>query len=58
VAHPKAMRNSIYTGKETGVYVRNNGLGMFDGNDIYENTEAGVKVETGGDPTFKLNHIS
>ena len=43
----------MYDGKDAGIYVFAGGKGVFQGCDIFRNTDAGVAVKDGGDPTIK-----
>ena len=57
-ANPRLRGNRISHGKQSGVYVHDNGLGTLEDNDITANARAGVEITTGGDPTLRGNRIS
>jgi parallel beta-helix repeat protein len=56
-ADPQIRRNRIHDGKQSGVYVYNNGLGIIEDNDIFGNGYAGVAIQEGGNPTIRRNRI-
>ena len=56
-ADPRLRRNQIYDGKQNGILVHNDGLGILEDNDITGNTLAGVEIKTGGNPTLRRNLI-
>jgi F-box protein 11 len=56
-ADPRLRRNQIHDGKQSGVFVYDNGLGTLEDNDITGNTLAGVSITTGGNPTLRRNQI-
>ena len=39
------LRNRIHHGKKNGVYVYMNGLGVLEGNDIFDNKMDGISVK-------------
>jgi len=57
-ADPRLRRNMIHDGKQSGVWVFDQGLGMLEDNDIIANALAGVEIRTGGDPTLRRNLIN
>jgi parallel beta-helix repeat protein len=56
-ADPRLRRNLIHDGKQSGVYVYDNGLGTLEDNDITNNTLVGVAIKSGGNPTLRRNQI-
>jgi F-box protein 11 len=56
-ADPRLRRNQIHDGKQSGVYVYENGLGTLEDNDITANQLTGVTITTGGNPTLRRNQI-
>ncbi len=56
-AAPSLKRNRIHDGKQSGVYVYENGQGILEDNDISGNGLAGVSIKTGGNPTLRRNRI-
>jgi parallel beta-helix repeat protein len=56
--NPTLRGNNIHDGKSVGVYVYDQGLGIFEGNDIAANTQAGVTISAGGNPTLRRNRIN
>lgn len=57
-ADPRLRRNRIHDGKQSGVYVNENGLGTLEDNDIFGNEYSGVAITTGGNPTLRRNRIN
>jgi parallel beta-helix repeat protein len=57
-ADPRLRRNTIHDGKQGGVSVHDQGLGILEDNDITANTHAGVRIRTGGNPTLRRNRIN
>jgi parallel beta-helix repeat protein len=55
--NPTLRRNTIH-GKAAGVYVRDQGLGILEDNDITANAGVGVEITTGGNPTLRRNQIN
>ncbi len=47
------MHNSL----SRGVYYREGGTGLLEGNEIYENSMAGVAIATGSNPIVRANVI-
>lgn len=56
-ANPTVRNNRIHDGQSAGIFVLNNGLGVFEENDIYGTTFGGVIVTRGGNPTIRNNRI-
>jgi F-box protein 11 len=56
-ADPRLRHNRIHDGKQSGVYVYENGQGMLEDNDIFGNANSGVAIKNGGNPTIRGNHI-
>ncbi len=56
-ADPRLRRNRIHDGKESGVFVYENGQGTLEDNDIFGNALAGIQIKTGSNPTVRRNHI-
>ena len=56
-ATPTVRSNRIHDGKAGGVFVYEQGQGLFEDNDIFANTNAGVSVATGASPTVRSNRI-
>jgi len=56
-ADPRLRRNRIRDGKQSGVFVNQNGQGTMEDNDIFGNSFAGVAIRSGGNPTLRRNRI-
>ena len=56
-ADPRLRRNRIHGGKQSGVYIYDNGLGTLEDNDIFGNTFSGVEIRNGANPTLRHNRI-
>lgn len=56
-ADPRLRSNTIHNGKQNGVLIYENGLGMLEDNDITANAYQGVIIEDGGNPTLRRNTI-
>jgi F-box protein 11 len=56
-ADPRLRRNRIHDGKESGVYVYENGQGLLEDNDIFGNAFSSVEIRSGGNPTLRGNRI-
>ena len=56
-ANPVLRRNRIHDGKQSGVFVYENGQGTLEDNDIFGNALAGVAFSTGGNATLRRNRI-
>jgi F-box protein 11 len=56
-ADPRLRRNTIHDGKDVGVWVYDQGLGILEDNDITANVGAGVVIATGSNPTLRRNTI-
>lgn len=56
-ADPRIRRCSIHDGKQSGVFVYENGEGTLEDNEIFANTLAGVEIKTGGKPVLRRNRI-
>ena len=56
-ADPRLRNNTIHDGKQSGVFVYDNGLGTLEDNDINANARGGVAIRTGGNPTLRRNTI-
>jgi parallel beta-helix repeat protein len=56
-ADPRVRRNRIHDGKESGLFVYDQGLGTFEENEITGNQLAGVSVRNGANPTVRRNRI-
>ena len=57
-ADPHLRRNRIHDGKQSGVYIYENGHGILEDNDIFANAPAGVIITTGGNPMLRGNRIN
>jgi parallel beta-helix repeat protein len=57
-ADPQIRGNLIHDGKDTGIFVYDNGLGIVEDNDIFGNARAGVSVGSGANPTVRRNRIN
>jgi F-box protein 11 len=55
--NPMLRRNRIHDGKQSGVYVHENGVGTLEDNEIFGNAMAGVYIKTGSNPTLRRNRI-
>jgi F-box protein 11 len=55
---PRLRRNTIHDGKDPGIWIFDQGLGILEDNDITANMSAGVAIQTGGDPTLRRNRIN
>ena len=51
------MRNRIWGGQNGGVLVYNNGLGILEQNQIFDNAMAGVWIKTDSNPVLRRNKI-
>ncbi len=56
-ADPRLRRNRIHDGKQSGIFIFENGQGTIEDNDIFGNTLAGVAIKEGGNPTLRRNRI-
>jgi parallel beta-helix repeat protein len=56
-AAPCLRRNRIHDGKQSGVYVYENGQGVLEGNEICGNALSGVIISEGGSPTLRRNRV-
>lgn len=56
-AAPWVRRNRIHDGKQSGIFVYEQGRGTFEDNEVYGNTKAGIVVTEGGDPVVRRNRI-
>ena len=56
-ADPRLRRNRIHNGKQSGVYVYDNGQGTLEDNEIFANTLSGVEIKTDGNPILRRNRI-
>jgi parallel beta-helix repeat protein len=56
--NPTLRRNRIHDGKQSGVYVVDNGIGTVEDNEIFGNAHAGVRIRSGGNPTIRRNVVS
>jgi parallel beta-helix repeat protein len=56
-AYPRIISNKIHDGKNSGVYVYENGQGVIENNDIYSNEGNGILISDGGNPTIMHNNI-
>lgn len=57
-ADPRLRHNHIHDGKQSGVYIYDNGLGTLEDNDIFGNAYSGVQIKEGGNPTLRRNRIN
>ncbi|HLO17422.1 MAG TPA: right-handed parallel beta-helix repeat-containing protein [Anaerolineales bacterium] len=55
-ADPRLRRNHIHNGQEGGVFIYDNGKGILEDNDIFNN-DLGIAIETGSEPTIRRNQI-
>lgn len=55
---PIIRRNKVRDGKQTGIFVYDNGRGTFEDNDIVANASAGIAVRSGATPTVRANRIN
>jgi parallel beta-helix repeat protein len=56
-ADPQLRRNTIHDGKQSGVYIGNDGRGTLEDNDIAGNGTSGVEMSSEGNPTLRRNKI-
>lgn len=56
-ADPRLRRNRIHDGKQTGVFVYENGQGTLEDNDIFGNALAGVQISEESNPILRRNRI-
>ena len=56
-ADPRLRRNRIHDGKQSGVFIYENGQGTLEDNDIFGNALSGVQISEGGNPTLRRNRI-
>ena len=56
-AYGLLRRNRIHDGKQGGVYVYDNGQGLLEDNDIFDNAVPGVEIRTRGSLTVRRNRI-
>ena len=56
-ADPLVRRDRIHDGKQSGIYVYDNGRGTFEENEVWGNAHVGMAVGNGGDPVVRRNHI-
>jgi F-box protein 11 len=56
-ADPRLRRNRIHDGKQSGVFVFDNGQGTLEDNDIFGNAYSGVAIKTSANPTLRRNRI-
>lgn len=56
-ADPRVRRNRIHDGKQSGIFVCENGQGTLEDNDIFGNTLFGVSIKEGGNPTLRRNRV-
>lgn len=56
-ADPRLRGNKIHGGRQSGVFIFNNGLGTLEDNEIFGNQFSGVEIKTGSDPTLRRNQI-
>jgi len=50
--------NRIHNNREDGVYVYDNGQGMLEDNNIFDNAHDGVEIKTGSNLTLRHNRIN
>ena len=55
-ADPVVRNCRIRDGKESGIFVYENGQGTIEGNEIFANALAGIEIKTGGNPTCGEPH--
>ena len=55
--NPTLRGNRIHDGKQSGVFVYENGQGLLEDNDIFANAYNGVTIMTGGNPTLRSNRV-
>jgi parallel beta-helix repeat protein len=56
-AEPRVRRSKIHDGKQTGVFVYENGAGLVEDNEIFGNALAGVSIIEGSNPALRRNRI-
>lgn len=56
-ADPRLRRNRIHNGKESGIFVYENGQGTLEDNDIFANNHNGITISEGGNPVVRRNRI-
>lgn len=56
-SNPKITRNKIWGGQNGGVLVYNNGNGVLEDNEIFDNAMAGVWIKTDSNPMLRRNKI-
>lgn len=57
-AFARIIRNKIHDGNQSGIYVYENGEGVIEDNDIFDNAHAGIEIKDGGNPTLRKNRIN
>jgi len=57
-AYPKLRGNKIHDGKDAGIFVYGNGLGLIEDNDIFGNALSGISIKEAGSPTVRGNRIN
>ena len=56
-ANPILRRNRIHSGKQSGIFLFENGRGTLEDNDVFGNGFSGVEIKTGADPVLRRNRI-
>ncbi len=56
-ANPTVRNNRIHDGATGGIFVYDKGRGLYEDNEIYNNTLSGINVMTGADPIMRRNRI-
>ena len=56
-AEPTLRGNKIHHQRMGGLWVYKEGRGLYEGNEIYANAKAGIRIWSLGDPTIKQNKI-
>ena len=57
-ADPRLRRNLIHNGKDSGIFIYENGHGILEENDIIDNRSAGLAITDNGKPILSGNRIS
>ena len=56
-ADPLVRSNRIHDGKAGGIFIFDNGKGIFEENEVSENARSGIEVKEDGDPAVRRNRI-
>ncbi|HEX8458820.1 MAG TPA: right-handed parallel beta-helix repeat-containing protein [Pyrinomonadaceae bacterium] len=56
-ADPRLRRNRIHDGKQSGVFIYENGQGTLEDNDIFGNAFSGIEIKKDSNPMLRRNRI-